>query len=383
MTAVAVEAPLDLRAMWRRFRLPLVIALVLVGAAFVLAAVENAPPERPLDPRDATPGGARALAQLLRDRGVDVIAAPTVAQLPLGADTTVMLPDPGSVSAADLALVASSASDVVVIEPDFRALDALGLREASVGSATHFTSTVKPECTVGPAVVAGKVKLSGLGYIVAPNASGCYPVAGGDALLLGSRGPATTYVFGSAETFSNDRLDEQGDAALGLGLLGRHGTVGWLLPQPATQAAPDTARRGLLELLPARLLWATLMLFVAVLLLALWRGRRLGPVVAEPLPVVVRATETVEGRARLLRAARARATAGAALRDAARARLRDLVGVGVDSPPASLVATVVARTGRPGADVERLLYGADPSDDAALLALADELDVLERLVRRL
>ena len=54
-----------------------------------------------------------------------------------------------------------------------------------------------------------------------------------------------------------------------------------------------------------------------MLLLALWRARRLGPVVAEPLPVVVRAAETVEGRARLYRRGGAR---GQAARGAARRR---------------------------------------------------------------
>jgi hypothetical protein len=32
--------------------------------------------------------------------------------------------------------------------------------------------------------------------------------------------------------------------------------------------------------------------------------------------------------------------------------------------------------------VDRLLYGAAPSDDPALVRLADELDALEREVRR-
>ena len=77
----------------------------------------------------------------------------------------------------------------------------------------------------------------------------------------------------------------------------------WVVPRPPAQAAADSERHGLFDLLPDRVLWATFQLFIAVVLLALWRGRRIGPVVAEPLPVVVRATETVEGRARLLRAA--------------------------------------------------------------------------------
>ena len=44
-------------------------------------------------------------------------------------------------------------------------------------------------------------------------------------------------------------------------------------------------------------------LLVVGVLVALWRGRRFGPVVTEPLPVVVRSAEVVEGHGRLYRRA--------------------------------------------------------------------------------
>ena len=57
-------------------------------------------------------------------------------------------------------------------------------------------------------------------------------------------------------------------------------------------------------------------IWLAVLggLLVLWRARRLGPVVTEPLPVVVRSAEVVEGHGRLYSRAGARDRAAAALR---------------------------------------------------------------------
>ena len=123
---------------------------------------------------------------------------------------------------------------------------------------------------------------------------------------------------------------------------------------------------------------------VAVLLLALWRARRLGPVVAEPLPVVVRAAETVEGRARLYRRAGARGTAAEALRAGVRrpagARARPAAPRRSRRP----WSTAVAGTHRPDRAPRSaaLLYGAAPADDAALVRLADDLDALEREVRR-
>ena len=70
------------------------------------------------------------------------------------------------------------------------------------------------------------------------------------------------------------------------------------------------------DLLPDWVGPTVLELFIAVVLVAGWRARRLGPVVEEPLPVVVRAAEVTEGRARLYRRAKARDRAANELRRA-------------------------------------------------------------------
>ena len=74
--------------------------------------------------------------------------------------------------------------------------------------------------------------------------------------------------------------------------------------------------------------WIVWQLCLAVVLLALWKGRRIGPLVAEELPVVVRASETVEGRGRLYRSRRARDRAADALRTATLQRLLPRLGLG-------------------------------------------------------
>jgi hypothetical protein len=105
-------------------------------------------------------------------------------------------------------------------------------------------------------------------------------------------------------------------------------------------------------------------------------------VVAEPLPVIVHAAETTEGRARLYRRSRARDRAAAALRESALGKLRHAHGIGRRAEPAAVVSTVAARTGRDPAGLQYLLYGPPPHDDATLLTLSRELDVLTQEVRR-
>jgi len=179
---------------------------------------------------------------------------------------------------------------------------------------------------------------------------------------------------------TNDRLDEQGNASLALGLLGAHNRLVWYLPTPGD--LPTSEQRSFYDLVPDALWWALLQLIVAVLLLALWRARRLGPVVPEPLPVVVRATETVEGRGRLYRRSGARDKAAAALRSASLRKLLPALGLPRGSNPATVADAVAGRTGRTAVEVSALLYGAAPTDDSALVRLADRLDDLEREVRR-
>ena len=123
-------------------------------------------------------------------------------------------------------------------------------------------------------------------------------------------------------------------------------------------------------------------LAIAVLLLALWRARRLGPVVAEPLPVVVRAAEAVEGAGPALPTGRCAGPGRRGTAHGVRARLVPALGLPRRAEPTAVVAAVAARSSRPAAEVGALLYGAAPADDASLVRLADALDDLEREARR-
>jgi hypothetical protein len=191
-------------------------------------------------------------------------------------------------------------------------------------------------------------------------------------------------LVGLAGALTNRHLAESGNAAMALGALGRAPTLVWWLPSTADplQFDPGTAI-GIGDLVPSWVRWALLQVAIAVLVVVWWRGRRLGRVVVEPLPVVVRATESVEGRARLYRRGNARDRAAAALRAATLARLRTRLALPRGAGAEVVAAAVSSRTGRPGAEVAALLAtDGSPTDDAGLTGLADALDALENEVRR-
>ncbi len=372
----------DILGRLRRARVPVLVALLVIATAIGLAAVGSAPVSRPLDPTDASPAGARALVALLRQQGIDVDVVRNVSALRSAPDTTVVVSLPEVLGPDELATLSENTSDLVLVAPEDDVLSSLSVPARESGEISE--DGVNPKCDMAEARSAGTVTVDGSVYrTTGPAVATCYPVAGQHALVVTTT--ATTgrsiAVVGSRAVFANETLDHDGNAALALGLLSNHGRVDWLQPVAPT-AASGTERHGLFELLPGRLWWALLEVVVALVLFAVSRGRRLGPLVTEPLPVVVRATETVEGRARLLRGARARGSGADALRRATRRRLGTRLGLGPAPSQAALVERIVARTGRGATDVADLLYGSSPVDDRTLVALATALDRLEEEMRR-
>ena len=360
------------RTVARSARGPVLIALAVVLTAIGAASYSATAERGLLDPAGFNPSGARALSQLLEDGGVDVRRVETVQAVQRRADTTVVVPVPEALTPDEVEQLEALPGELVVVGASDDVLDALG---AAVEDGPQVeVEGRRPACDLEAAVRAGEADLGGITYSAtgAAEATGCYASSGRATLL---RLPAQQLtLLGAGTLLTNDRLDRRGNAALALGLLGTQSDVQWVLPKPGTRDAdgPDSLN----DLVPRWLKLAALQLLLAAGVFALWRARRLGQVVVEPLPVVVRAAEAVEGRSRLYRAARARTTAAEALRAGARDRLGRRLGLSLDSGRAAVVDAVAQRTGRDPAAVDALLYGAEPGDDAALVRLADDLDAL-------
>ena len=185
----------------------------------------------------------------------------------------------------------------------------------------------------------------------------------------------------SAEDFmTNSGLLKDGNAALAMNLVGSHPRVIWYAPQHSETEGESGGGAGIMDLIPAQVGWIVLQLCLAIALVAVWKGRRIGPLVAEPLPVVVRASETVEGRGRLYRSRRARDRAAEALRTATLQRVMPRIGLGHDAQPPAVVAAVAERCGSSTEAVTHILFGPPPASDHDLVNLAHELDNIERQV---
>lgn len=392
-TQPSTSASPTARQVWTRTRGIVLAGVVLLVAAVAIAVVRSDARHGQLDPRSADPYGSRAVAELLADRGVTTRVVATLGEAvdAAGPDTTLLVARPDLLTPSRQArlhsafarsggrtvLVSAGSASVARLAPGVTADDTTGLR-----------STLAPRCELPAAQRAGTADTGGIRYTTShADADECYPSEGLPTLLRlpAPSGNGDTVLLGSPDILLNENLDRHGNASLALQLLGSRPHLVWYLPSLAdSSAVPEEGERSFFDLMPSGWLWGTLQLFIAAALAALWRARRLGPLVPEQLPVAIRASETVEGHARLYRRTNARDRAASALRSATRTRLAPLVGVPAARAhvPEALLPALSARLQGDGQSLRTLLFGPPPGDDAALVGLAGQLDALEREVRR-
>jgi hypothetical protein len=172
--------------------------------------------------------------------------------------------------------------------------------------------------------------------------------------------------------FTNTLVARDGNAALALGTLGRHDTLIYFSPPTdygtnATEGVP----------LPPWITPVMTQLLIALAAIALWKGRRLGRLVPEQLPVVVPSGETTRGRGRLYASGQSYAHSGAALRAGAASRIASRLGIPSSATRVQLVAAISSATGRTHTAIDQLLYGPPPHTASRLMNLVAELDRLE------
>ena len=355
-----------------------VIVLAAVAASVLLG--QGPSTTAALDPDNPGPGGAQALARVLAENGVRVDVVRSAGELDrstVDEATTVLVTstDLLGASTAERLVTAAAAGHLVVVEPGPGTARALGL---TPGTAVALDGPVAADCT--------DARLTGLeidltGGTEYPTAQGCFP--GDHGFLVGTQTEGVT-VLGAAEMLSNAQITDADNAAAALRLLGERDRLVWYVPDLADLTAGDGV--SLTTLLPAWVRPGMWLLGFAGLGLLLWRGRRLGPLVTEPLPVVVKAIETTRSRGRLYRKVNDRTHAAGVLRAAARRRLADRLHL----PPAAaddadaLAGQVAVHVGHPFPEVLQLISPAapPPATDHDLIALASRLAELDREVRR-
>ncbi len=357
---------------------------IVVGIVVMVVQGANLSDGAYLAPANAAPEGAMAVAEVLRDRGVDVVvvdAADGARAALARADATLLVHDiSGFLDPERLPGLAELAAHTVVIDAEFAHLRELA---PAVNAAGAVSGTLEADCGVTAVNRAGKVTGEGLGYRVTGDSAGVEACLGsGDDVYslvrLETDGRALT-VLGASAALSNERVAELGNAALALGLLGEHPTLVWYQPGPADVVDGSAT---LADLTPAWLSPVLALLVLTVIAAGVWKGRRMGPLVVEHLPVTVPANETIDGRARLYQKSSARLRALDALRIGTIARIATACGLAPSAGVAEVAGAAASVSGMSLHEVRRLLQGAEPTSDRELIRLSDDLLGLETEVTR-
>jgi hypothetical protein len=369
----------------RRGRRGAIVVVVVLATALLLAWVGRGASRGYLDPDAYNDAGSRAVVELLREQGVDVVKATRsddVAQLLKDSTPTTLLvaiPDLLDEQQVETITAAEPEAWVLVAPGDGPLLDAVAPGVSTAGVNDEGT-VLEPACTWPAATRAGRADAAGATYRIDPSATqarvqACYVIDDRASVVHQGKVGRSVTVLGDPAVLQNDTLAREGNAALALNALGENGRVIWYLPSIADTGAEE---QSFLSLAPDWVLFAVVQLGFVVVLLAFSRVRRFGPVIAEPLPAVVPAAETVEGRGRLYRKSGARGTAADTLRAGTLERVRQRCGLPRGSTVHEIIDTAGRITGRNARDLTDLLTGPAPTNDAELIALAQNLRTFEK-----
>lgn len=335
-----------------------------------------------LDPANPAPEGARAVARVLADRGVEVDIARGRAEFESQRlnGATIVVSNPTSLGAStwrDLDRRAADANAILVV---------LGISPAVADGVGLGGPALAPPATAGahpgacspanPLFDELSLRTDPLG--TAADADGCFGEPGHRELVVDRGGDR--WVLLDPTPVANEQIDEDENAAVILRLLGQRDRVVWYVADSADTVISDGV--GLSGLLPDWLAPGLWMLAAAAVAFLLWRGRRLGPLVTEPLPVAVKALESTTALGRLYERARDREHAASLLVAGTVGRLAAGFGLGPGAGRDAVAQVLAARTGwTPDHIRARLPAGPDLTKrarrDTDLVALAHDLRKLE------
>ncbi|UQU63417.1 DUF4350 domain-containing protein [Couchioplanes caeruleus] len=422
---------------WLRFALPFAVVAGLATTTGIAHAVQQPDPTDAafLSPTSDDGEGARLLADELTRRGIRVDVRTStedvLAAVAANGSATVFVAAPELVHPAylDRLVRLPAGVRVVLVAPRKGQLDSAGL-DVPVAGPRWTAAAPQPGCSA-PFSSAGAAatlrwRYDGGAY----DAVQCFEDGVAEFQVSGL---ADVTLVGAVDPFRNDRADEHANHAFATALLSRNDRVLWLdlhererpprtqpTQDPYEQDDPEWTDGGadgdgtgsdqdgeprdpstgqprdgegqtggggtaltdspLARAFPPAV-WATLALLVAAAIaLALASARRLGAPVAEPLPVRVRAAETVRGLGGLYRRAGARSTSLATVRSAALARLAEHYDLPADTPADDLAERVAADTGHPVDDVRHVLAGSVEDSDGELVRAATAVQTLVRYV---
>ena len=348
--------------------------LVVLAAALIPHSRYN---DAPVGIRNRGADGAHALAQVLGDHGVAVREVSASEAATVGEDTTLVVIFPSRMHDSVARAVETRANVIYVgLEEDYGSSPYTGGLESTRNWV--YSDDSSPQCSSEIAQRATSLAFST--YQVRGTSPGwqtCFPTPDGSYAYAERDEPGRfRALIPDSARLRNREILRRGNAALAINSIGRTPKVAWYSPTRADRIQAS----GQASVMSPYVAPAFLTVVSALMFAALARGRRLGPLTPEHLPVEVPAAETLVGKARLMRTHRTYEHAATALRSEAASRIAASLGVSTYADQETL-AHAIEQRGLRASRSSKLLWGPAPSSERDLVRLIHDLDALEKEIR--
>lgn len=400
MTVTVQNRPQSRLASVRNHWKPLaaVFAILTCFAIYLVNAGSNSN-DRLLDTSSVENQGAAGYIHLLKARGYDVNVVRNGLTIEsalnqAGEDTTVMVsPDAAVYGRLGRSLQRTKAGRVVLLAPSQQILSAAKVEADRLDRQAAVSTSTRPECSSELTAPVREVpaSLGATSYEAETATTVCFPTVpavqgvfrGG--LLVFDKPNQTTIVLGTVHPLTNSYLATKDSAALGLSLVKGTKKIVWIDPKLADFQNNTPNQQKPSNDMPSQLSWMNSLKWWALFLIAmvgLWQGRRLGRIVTEYLPVMVKSSETARGLGRMYSGSKSYERSLELLQSAASVRISKLLGVHPSSTQQDLIAIIAQALGRNETEVSSILCRKAKSA-ADLVAGTANLDSLEHQVKRL
>lgn len=376
----------------------LLVSLIVVAwlAVMVWVALQPERTEGSLGIDDKTSHGAAAITSVLEEHSISVRPAQSMTQLESelrrNPDATVLFHDKHQAMETASFERLEELADLVPADQRVFAGVTASQQDYLVDGIDHTANmnfidelAATDQCRLDAAREAGSISSIRQGVVLTDDAQGCFRVVDDsmgeqEHVYAFAETANGSIVFADWRMLTNAGLYQNGTATLALWSLGRADSVIWF--QPDFQLDPDSDG----QLSPVQLPdWARMGIVWAVIATGIWllyRARRTGPIIIEPLPAEVPAAETTVGRGRMYAKAKHHRHALTMLQQASRARLARLLQLGAQASSDAVLAETAKQLGRPLAEL-RQLYDPPAGDISAqqFVTWANQLHDLEHQVR--
>jgi len=350
-------------------------AIVVVGlllAVLVVASLARTTTPRPFDPRSTEPDGTKAMVLLMQEWGAQVEIGGVI---PSASDAhlLVLVDRLTRTQREDALRWVESGGQLVVADPS----SSLPPGQHDGDPSELFGTVDRGTCTLGGIEQLRTLQVgAGVGLPLDPQDTSCFG-DGTHAFVRATRhGRGEVVALGGQDVLTNALLDKADNAALAVDLTGGPGGQVVVL-EPRLAGDGD---KTLLDLVSPRVWQALAQLALAFVVLAWWRGRRLGKPVVEQAPVEIAGSELVLARGDLLRRAHQPARAAQALRADLHRELCRALSLPAATPVDVLDGACAARARTDPGEVQAILAGPPVQDEQGLAVLSRRVDAVRQRV---